>query len=71
MWVRGKDKENPGKFQYELYDNDGNLVERVGGFDSHFEADRAAEIAQRRILFPIDTSFDDLSLDEIMSELLE
>jgi hypothetical protein len=53
MWTRGKDTERPGMFAYELFTADGALIERVGGFATHIEADRAAERAQRMALdFP-------------------
>jgi hypothetical protein len=52
MWTRGKDKANQGKFQIEVFAADGSLVLRQGGFDTAGEADRAAEIAQREVLFP-------------------
>lgn len=52
MYTRGKDWEQPGKFEYCLFDENNNLVERRGGFDTHSEADRAAEQAQRALLFP-------------------
>ena len=68
MWSRGRDEEQPGKFAYELFDGR-NLVERVGGFATHTEADRAAESAQRRLLLgaPIECSLSDADL---LAELL-
>jgi hypothetical protein len=78
MWVRGKDKNNPGKFEYSLYD-DQRLVECVGGFDTHFEADRAAERAERKLwasavrfdeLDDIPDSIAKMSDDELLAELL-
>lgn len=73
MWTRGPDKEQPGKFAYELW-NERDMVERVGGFDTAQEADRAAEAAQRRQLFPqsSDALPDDIanmSNEELLAEL--
>lgn len=50
MWTRGKDKNNPGKFCYELFDANGTFIERVGKFNTAQEADRAAERVQRMYL---------------------
>ena len=60
MWTRGKDSNNPGKFAIEVFDG-AECVLRKGGFDTAQEADRAAEKAQREILFPAQafTSQDD------------
>lgn len=70
MWTRGKDKEQPGKFAYELWD-DFELVKRVGGFDTPAEADRAAEEAQRHFLFPPQyDEFSHLTNEELLAELL-
>lgn len=69
MWTRGKDKEQPGKFAYELFAADGALIERVGGFDTHTAADRAAEAAQRRVLFPPVTG-ETMSDDELLAALM-
>ena len=75
MWTRGRDKDQPGKFAFELFDDQGATIERVGGFASHTEADRAAEVAQRRALAPIlpalDTETDAMSDDELLSELFK
>lgn len=77
MWTRGKDENHEGKFAYEIW-NERELVERVGKFDTAQEADRAAEIANRRFVSclmsgePFDGVFtDNLSLDEIFAELEE
>lgn len=71
MWTSGKDKEQPGKFAYELWDGF-ELVQRVGGFDTPGEADRAAEDAQRRFLFPPATDeFSHLTNEELLAELLD
>lgn len=68
-WTRGKDAEQPGKFAYELFDGF-ETVERVGGFDTPADADRAAEAAQRRHLFPAaPASIDDISDDELAKAL--
>lgn len=53
MWTRGRDKNEAGKFAYTLYGVAGETIETVGGFETHTAADRAAEVAQRRVLFPI------------------
>lgn len=75
MWTRGKDEKNHGKFAYEIW-NERELVERVGNFESALEADRAAEIANRRFVQCLmggetfDGVFcDNMSLDEIFAEL--
>lgn len=75
MWTRGKDEKNEGKFAYEIW-NERELVERVGNFDTAYEADRAAEIANRRFVSCLmsgerfDGVFaDSMTLDEIFSEL--
>ena len=70
MWTRGPDKEIPGKFAYELWDERA-LVERVGGFDTHTEADRAAEQAQRGLLFRPVAGEPEMSIEEILVELSE
>lgn len=72
MWTRGKDKEQPGKFAFELFDAAGTLIERQGGFATHTEADRAAERAQRCALFPKIIPLDGslyLTDEEILAEL--
>lgn len=70
MWTRGPDKEIPGKFAYELWD--GNvMVERGGGFDTHTEADRMAEQAQRGLLFRPVLGEPEMSIEEILAELSE
>jgi len=61
MWTRGKDKN--GTFEIEVYNCEGELALRQDGFKSTHEADRAAEVAQRDILFPrdgVDMNDDDL-----------
>lgn len=75
MWTRGKDENHPGKFAYELW-NESKKVERVGKFDTAQEADRAAEIANRRLVQcmmsgePFHGVFtDNMTLDEIFAEL--
>lgn len=75
MWTRGKDENNAGKFAYEVW-NERELVERVGNFDTAQEADRAAEIANRRFVSCLMTGeafdgvfTDNMSLDEILAEL--
>lgn len=70
MWTRGRDEQNAGKFAYELFGDDSTLLERRGGFNTPYEADRAAEIAQRLALFPPSTRTDDIDTDELMAELL-
>lgn len=70
MWTRGKDKEKPGKFCYELYDASGAFVERVGGFQTHSEADRAAEQAQRALLIPAGEQLADADY-ELLENLLD
>lgn len=68
-WTRGKDTESPGKFCFELFDGF-QTVERRGGFDTPQEADRAAEIAQRRWLFGArEPELDAMTVDEIWAAL--
>lgn len=66
MWTRGPDKEEPGKFYFELWDGN-TLVKRVGGFETHTEADRAAEQAQRQHLFPTSQ----MTVEEVLADLDE
>lgn len=72
-WTRGKDRDAPGAFYYELW-TDAGTVERVGGFPTAQAADRAAEQAQRRILFgaPVQSDAADspLSDADLLAELL-
>ncbi len=70
MWTRGKDKNAPGKFAYELFTN-GALTERVGGFDTAQAADRAAEVAQRKALRDevLGGVKSTITLDELAAEL--
>ncbi len=68
MTTRGKDKRNPGRFEYCLYDGF-TLVERVGGFATAQLADRAAEVAQRQQLFPSNNE-PSMSDDELLAALL-
>lgn len=68
-WTRSKDTESPGKFCYEIFDGF-QTVERRGGFDTAQEADRAAEIAQRRWLFGApEPEPDAMTVDEIFAAL--
>lgn len=73
MWTRGKDANNEGKFAYELFNEAGQMVERVGRFPSAQEADRAAERAQRSLLFnPHFAPFShDVATPEELEEFLE
>lgn len=75
MWTRGKDENNEGKFAYEIW-NERELVERVGKFDTAQEADRAAEIANRRFVSCLMSGetfhgvfTDNMTIDEIFAEL--
>jgi len=72
-WTRGKDSESLGKFAYELWDESG-VVERKGGFDTAQAADRAAERAQRLLIFgaPVqsDAAACQLSDAELIAELM-
>jgi len=68
MWTRGKDKQIPGKFAYELFDGN-TMIERVGGFATAQDADRAAETAQRRALFPVTEC--EMTDDELLAALME
>lgn len=73
MWTRGKDKKNVGKFAYELFGSEGELIERVGGFETGRAADAAAQIAQRKALFPsneLSPEIANMSDDELLNELL-
>lgn len=71
MWTRGRDDEQPGRFAYELFDMDGSLIERVGGFATHTECERAAERAQRRAIFPVEADFVcAMTNEELLRELL-
>lgn len=72
-WTRGKDSENPGAFYYELW-TDAGTVERKGGFPTAQDADRAAERAQRRLIFGAPALSDEaesmLSDADLIAELL-
>ena len=84
-WSRGKDKVNPGKFAYTLSCGFTEL-ETVGGFDTAQDADRAAELAERKLMTcgydPVEYSrcwvrdnvdgaiWEMLSDDELIRELL-
>ena len=70
MWTRGPDKELPGRFAYELWDGN-TMVDRVGGFGTHTEADRAAEQAQRGLLFRPAPGEPVMTIEEILAELSE
>ena len=71
MWTRGKDKNEAGKFAIEVFNDAGELVLTKGGFDTATEADRAAEVEQRNVLFGYAPGFDwDMSDDELLAELL-
>lgn len=73
MWTRGKDKEQPGKFAFELFDMEGAPVQRVGGFNTAQEADRAAERAQRNLLLygaPDGPPPIDIDTDQLLRDLL-
>ncbi|WP_422383267.1 hypothetical protein [Roseibium album] len=67
MISAGKDKQNAGKFAYEIF-IDNELVLRKGGFDCAQERDRDAETEHRRRLFPQPKS---QSTPELMAELDE
>lgn len=80
MWTRGKDKENEGKFRFQIFDSNNDLVKNVGGFDCPLEADRAAEMAHRVYLRdigifgrPMDDEgpayLDDISDEELLALL--
>lgn len=69
MWIRTKDKEQPGKFRFELWSGS-DLVSSVGGFATAKEADRAAERAQRALLFPPAPELEHLTDEQLLAELL-
>ena len=68
MWTRGKDKNETGKFAIEVFDLSGAIVFAKGGFENAAEADRAAEVEQRAVLFgrADDTEMTD---DELLAAL--
>lgn len=68
MWTRGRDKDQPGAFAFELWEGR-TLIERRGGFATAQEADRAAEMAQRRLTFPPMPDDEALSLEELRAAL--
>ena len=72
MWTREKDPKNPGAFAYTLYDGNNFRVHQVGGFATAQEADRAAERAQRELLFPASITPDDCDMtdDDLLAALL-
>jgi hypothetical protein len=74
MWTRGKDKERPERFAFELWDGF-TLLFREGGFATAQEADRAGERANRNFLLygvtePAPQSLADISADDLLAELL-
>ena len=71
MWTRSKDKAEAGKFAIEVFNDEGVLVYAKGGFETAAEADRAAEVEQRNVLFGYAPGFNwDMSDDELLAELL-
>jgi hypothetical protein len=72
MFTRQKDRTDNEKFEYEIF-IDNQSVEVRGGFETAYDADRAAEIAHRHFLlgagiFPgeqIPMSIDDISDEEL------
>lgn len=71
MWTRGKDKNEAGKFAIEVFNDDGKMVYARGGFATAAEADRAAELEQRNVLFGYAPGFNlNMSDDDLLEELL-
>lgn len=71
MWTRSKDQAEAGKFAVEVFNEAGERVFAKGGFDTAAEADRAAEVEQRNVLFGYAVGFNwDMSDDALLAELL-
>lgn len=62
-----RDRNAPDKFEYELW-SDMGTIEIRGGFATQPEATRAAEDAQRRVLFG-GLIYPAVSLDDALSEM--
>lgn len=69
-WVRGKEKSRPGTFFYECRDWSGNLFRAEGGFESHVQADRAGELAEREMTAAMNGAVASPSDSELLVDLL-
>ena len=67
MWTRSAKQEN-GTFSITVYNQDGSVYLQQDGFTSTVEADKAAELAQRNVLFG-EPELPEMSDDEILAEL--
>ncbi len=71
MWTRSKDQAEAGKFAVQVFEETGACVFAKGGYATAAEADRAAEVEQRNVLFGYAPGFSwDMSDDELLAELL-
>lgn len=73
MWTRSA-KQKDGTFSITVYDNDGGVYLEQSGFNTARDAEQAAELAQREVLFgkpeyTIDQVFAEMSDDELLAEL--
>lgn len=67
MWTRSAKQEN-GTFAITVYNQDGSVYLQQDGFTTPAEADKAAELAQRKVLFG-ELELPEMSDDEILAEL--
>lgn len=57
MWTRSNSPD--GTFEVEVFDIEGSLIEKRGGFLNHADAERYAEQVQRKVLLGGDKGTDE------------
>ncbi len=70
MWVGSRDRSDASKFEFTVYDLNGEEYETRGGFENCQERDRAAELSQRYCFFgekPLEAPT--MTINEILAEL--
>lgn len=73
MWTRSA-KQKDNTFSITVWDNDGAVYLQQDGFLTAKEADNAAELAQRQVLFGkaeygLDDVFAEMDDDELLAQL--
>ncbi len=73
MWTRSAKKAD-NTFSITVWDNDGAVYLQQDGFSTAQEADKAAELAQRQVLFgrpeySLDDVFAEMDDDELLAQL--
>lgn len=73
MWTRSAKKAD-STFSITVWDNDGDVYLQQDGFLTAKEADSAAELAQRQVLFgkpeyTLDDVFAEMDDDELLAQL--